>query len=301
MTCFRRGLFSRGLNKLNCVALDIPSSLFVLVSDNYRHFQSNMNWQTTTRIPFIFALLITLVALAHYTPAQKAAPPPIPENLLKRTTTRHENQRFGFGGTVSIVGAPVGSITIEGWSRSEVDVVADIELNAATEDDLSRLAVVNNFAFDPDVNHISVLTTGVHDRVFMRKATKNFPKNLLSMPWKIDYRIRVPANTDLEINAGRGTIKLNGVEGAIRLSAAEGDVTLVLTGGVVSATVAAGNVLVNIPARSWRGSGADIRVAAGSLTLELPRDSVAILMATYSKRERLRTTTEHLHLVRGPG
>ena len=34
------------------------------------------------------------------------------------------------------------------------------------------------------------------------------------MPWKIDYRLRVPVNTDLEVNAGHGEVKLSGVEGA---------------------------------------------------------------------------------------
>ena len=80
----------------------------------------------------------------------------------------------------------------------------------------------------------------------------------------------MPAVTDLEINAGTGDIKLSGVEGSIRLSAVQGDAALVVTGGILSATVAAGNVLVKIPTRSWRSGGMDVRVAAGSLTLELP-------------------------------
>jgi hypothetical protein len=43
-----------------------------------------------------------------------------------------------------------------------------------------------------------------------------------------------------------------------------------MTGGVVSATIAAGNVRLLIPVRSWRGAGADIRIAAGVLNVELP-------------------------------
>lgn len=33
---------------------------------------------------------------------------------LVRTTMKHELRRFGFGGTLTLVGAPEGSITIEG-------------------------------------------------------------------------------------------------------------------------------------------------------------------------------------------
>jgi len=92
----------------------------------------------------------------------------------------------------------------------------------------------------------------------------------LNLPWKIDYRLHVPTSTDLEINAGSGGIKLAGVEGSIRLSASESEAMLTLTGGIVSATIAAGHVRVVIPVRSWRGGGAEIRLAAGDLTIELP-------------------------------
>jgi hypothetical protein len=193
-----------------------------------------------------------------------------PVLLLTRTTRRHEVRRFGYGGTVTISGAPKGSITVEGWSRSEVEMTADIELLAESEDDLNRLATVNTFVFDEDTNHLSLLSTGTHDRVFMKRVAKDFPKRLLNLPWKIDYRLHVPTSTDLEINAGSGAIKLIGVEGSVRLSAAESETMLTLTGGIVSATIAAGNVHLVIPVRSWRGAGAEIRVAAGDLTIELP-------------------------------
>src|SRR4029078_2236858 len=72
-----------------------------------------------------------------------------------------------------------------------------------------------------------------------------------------------------EVNAGHGALKLSGVEGALRLSATEGDTSLSLTGGTVTTTVAAGSITLNIPARSWRGSGADIRIASGTINVDL--------------------------------
>ena len=195
-----------------------------------------------------------------------ASPSP---TLLTRTATRHETQRLGYGGTLTIVGAPHGSIIIEGWPKSEIDVTAEIQWQAENEADLDRLSTVNNFVLDEDVNHFSILATGTHDKAFMRRVAKDFPKQLLDLPWRIDYRIRVPMATDLEINAGRGPINLSGVEGAIRISATESDATLTLTGGVVSATIATGKINLSIPARSWRGGGAEIRLASGELTIEL--------------------------------
>jgi hypothetical protein len=80
----------------------------------------------------------------------------------------------------------------------------------------------------------------------------------------------VPLATDLEINAGRGPISITGVEGNIQVSAAESEANLKLAGGTLSATIAVGKLNLSIPARSWRGNGAELRVALGELTVELP-------------------------------
>ena len=200
------------------------------------------------------------------TPAPAATPAP----LLRRMTTRQETRRLGYGGTVTIYGAPTGSSTIEAWPRSEVEINADIEWQAATEDDLARLSAVNNFAVDHDANSIRVVTTGTHDRQFMRRAARDFPRQLMNLPWRIDYRIRVPAMTDLEIFAGRGPLTFTGVEGALRLTAVESDATFALSGGDLNARIGGGSVIFRPTARSWRGRGADIRLATGTLTVELP-------------------------------
>ena len=215
------------------------------------------------------AILFISILLSFAGPvfSQKPSAPEI--QLLTRTTRRQETRRFSYGGTVTLIAAPRGNVTVEGWSRNEVELTADIELQGPTEADLDQLATVNSFVFDEDLNHLSVLTTGTHDRAYMKKAAKNFPKKLLNLPWKIDYRLRVPINTDLEVNAGHGALKLSGVEGALRLSATESDTSLSLTGGTVTTTVAAGSITLNIPARSWRGAGADIRIASGTINVDL--------------------------------
>jgi hypothetical protein len=189
--------------------------------------------------------------------------------LLTRTTTRHDNLRFGYGGTVTIVGAPSGSLTIEGWQRSEVDVTAEIELQAPTAQDLDRLAPLNNVAIDEDANHIRIITTGTHDKKFLKQAAKDLPKSLIGLPWKINYQIKVPAMTALEIDSGNGPIKLSGVEGAIRLNALQSVADLSLTGSDVLVIVQTGTVNISIPTRAWHGLRAEIKLASGKLNLEL--------------------------------
>ena len=227
-------------------------------------------------------LLLALVVFQHPAPAQsgrqpkeekrsgkpaQAQPPP----LLKRTTTRRELKRLGYGGSVTIVGAPEGSVTVEAWQRSEVEVTAEVEQSADTEENLTRLAALNTFAVDEDVNHVRVMTVGLHDRKYAKRAAKGLPKHLLSMPWRIDYRVRVPAACDVEINAGRGTLSVSGVEGALRIQAGGGpDSLFALAGGDVEATVANGPFTVRPTERSWRGRGLRVRLATGDLTVELP-------------------------------
>jgi hypothetical protein len=224
-----------------------------------------------TRFWICVTIALFLVGTSPLSAFQKSKQPAVaPIQLLTRTSQRREVRRFAYGGTVTVIGAPRGSVSIVGWPRNEVEVVADIELKGETEADLDLLANVNSFVFDEDTNHLSVLSTGTHDRAFMKKAAKNFPKKLLNLPWKIDYKIRVPAVTDVEINAGHGPVNVSGFEGAMRLSATESEASLSLTGGVVAATITAGNVRLVIPVRSWRGGGADIRIAAGVLNVELP-------------------------------
>ena len=217
----------------------------------------------------LFAVFL-LFATAVVAQQKKVVPELNRTPQLVRTTTRHDLRRLAYGGTLTIIGPPDSSITIEGWQRSEVEVSAEIQLRADTEKDLDLLAAVNTFVVDEDANHLRVMSTGTHDKVFMRSVAKKFPKTLLGLPWRIDFRIRVPFAIDLDINAGRGPISISGVEGNVQLSASESVTNLKLTGGTLSATIATGALKLEIPARSWRGVGATVQIAAGDITVEIP-------------------------------
>ncbi|HEX7175203.1 MAG TPA: hypothetical protein VF240_07960 [Pyrinomonadaceae bacterium] len=246
---------------------------------------------------------------ARPTPAPRAAAP------LKRTTARQETRRFAYGGRLTVYGAPQGSLIVEAWERAEVEIAAEVELTGDTEEDLARLAAVNTFHLDDDVNHITVLTVGTHDRKYMKRTAKDFPKRLLGQPWKIDYRVRVPVMTDLEIYSGRGALTIKGVEGAVRLIAGESDPTVfTLAGGDVEATLQGGTVSLDVTARSWRGRGASLRLIRGDLNLALPPNfsgyvnaevlrtgSIENAYAGLVPRERTKPTERTLQGVAGSG
>ncbi len=232
-------------------------------------------------------------------PTQKNKNAPQQPPALKRTTTRQETRRFAYGGRVRVYGAPQGSVTIEAWPKSEVEVSADIEVQADTEEDLARLASVTNFVLDDDLNLLTLATVGTHDRQYMKRAARDFPKRLLGLPWKIDYRIRVPAQLDLEIYGGRGALEIKGTDGALSLNAGQSEASLTLAGGDVVSTVAAGSIRLRIPTRSWRGRGASIRLGSGDLIVELPAGFDGDLDATVLRTGRVENN--HPALLPRPG
>ncbi|MGH9941845.1 MAG: hypothetical protein ACRD9R_05720 [Pyrinomonadaceae bacterium] len=229
-----------------------------------------------------------VIARAQKVVSQSNAPAAAVTPALTRTATRREVRRFGYGGTLSVYGAPAGSLTVEAWSRSEIEITAELEWRADTEEELAQLAAVNNFILDEGNTHFSVITTGTHDRTFMKRVAKKFPKKLLAMPWRIDYRLRVPAAIDVDVFAGSGALKLDGIEGAIRLHAGDASPTeLTLTGGDLSVTVAGGPLRLRVPARNWRGRGATVRLLRGDITVELPTDFNADVDASVLRAGRV--------------
>ena len=206
---------------------------------------------------------ITIFLLSLHTVAQT-------KPLVKRTTYKTETIEFGVGGTVSIVGAPNGSITIEGWQKNEVEISAEIEVQGESESDLNLLAQVNTFVLDEGFGRIGINSVGTHDKKYMKRVAKKFPKNLLLMPFRIDYRIKVPAYCDIEIDGGKGDFRLSNVEGSMRVNFLESNATLNLVGGMLNAIIGKGNIEVVIPARNWRGRFADVQLATGDLTVQMP-------------------------------
>lgn len=239
----------------------------------------------------LFLLIFSFVLMAAIFPDISFAQA---KPLIKRTTYRNEKIDFGAGGTLTIVGAPTGSITIEGWQNNQVEVTADIEVQAENEQDLALLAKVNGFVLDQDFGHIRIGTVGTYDKLYMKKVAKKFPKNLLDKPFKIDYHIKVPVYCDLEINGGRGDLKIAGVEGVMQIKVLEGNGDLTLTGGTVIAVFGGGNVDVSVASRSWRGRQVDFQVANGTLNFKFLPNTNAEINAEILRSGKIENSIESL-------
>ncbi len=192
------------------------------------------------------------------------------QSLIKRTTTKTDKFDFGAGGTVAITGAPIGSIRVIPAAKNEVEITATIELQAGSEADLALLGQVTGFITDESIGRTGIISVGTHNKLGDKKLWKKFPKNLLGLPFRIDYVVSVPHFCDLEIDGGKGDVSVTGVEGSIRANLLQSQANFDISGGTTTITVASGSVDVTFGRRGWRGRSADVQVAAGDLRVQLP-------------------------------
>lgn len=189
---------------------------------------------------------------------------------VKRTTYKADTIDFGPGGTLALVGAPNGSVRVEGWNESKVEVNAEIEITAGTEAELDELAKVTGFVLEESTGRIGINSVGTNDKNYLKRTTKKFPKELIGLPFKIDYVIKVPRYCDLQIDGGKGDLSVAGVDGTMKINFLDSNAKLDLVGGAVFATFGAGSVDVSVPTRGWRGRFADISLASGTMNVNLP-------------------------------
>ncbi|MDM7920677.1 MAG: hypothetical protein QUS14_00135 [Pyrinomonadaceae bacterium] len=226
---------------------------------------------------FLFAILVAL----------SAAPLFAQQTLLKRTIYKNDRFDFGVGGTLSVVGAPNGSIRVEGWRNREIEISAEIQVQAPTEEGLTRLSDVTGFVLEESLGRTAIISLGTHDKKYLRAKDKKFPKELVAMPTRIDYVIKVPMYTDLQINGGVGDLLIDGIEGTMSVNFVTANGSINLVGGGLSATFGTGSVTVSIAKPNWRGRFADVQMASGELNVSLPAGINAEFDATVLRTGRI--------------
>ncbi len=240
-----------------------------------------------TKLLSLILLGLAFINLNQVCLAQKS-------ELRKRTTYKTETAKFGAGGTVSIIGAPNGSIEIEGWRKNEIEISAEIEVQAEREEDLNALAAVNTYLMEIDFGHARIQSFGSYDKNYLKRVAKNFPKNLRDAPVKIDYKIKVPIYCDLEIDGGRGNLSLANVEGAMLIQYLETNAELDLIGGTIRANFGKGAINVRFPKTNWRGGSLKMQLVSGDINIELSANLNAEIDAKILRTGQIENSLEML-------
>ena len=211
-----------------------------------------------------------------------------------RTTTKTDKFDFGSGGTVTVTGAPNGSVKIVGWHKNEVEVVATIAIEAANDADFAKLSGVTGFIAEESTIRAAIGSIGPHNKFGLKKVPKDFPRTLLATPFRIDYEIRVPRYSDLEIDGGKGDLSITGVEGSMKVNFIETKGYVEIVGGTTNLTVAKGALDVAFGVRGWRGRSATVGVGSGELNVRLPSNMSAEIDATILKTGAITNTLAFL-------
>lgn len=236
----------------------------------------------TKFIPFAGILVIALAASVGFSQS------------VKRTTFKTDSLDFGPGGTLSVMGAPNGSIRVEGWNSNRIQIDAQIEITAPTEADVELISKVTTFVLEESLGKTGVVSLGMHDKAYMKRVAKKFPKELLNQPFRIDYVIRVPRYCDLQIDGGKGDLTVAGVDGTMKINFLDTNARLDLIGGGVFATFGGGTIDVVVPTKGWRGRFADISLATGVMNVSLPPSLNAEIDATVLRSGKIENTYDGL-------
>src|SRR6478672_940173 len=94
--------------------------------------------------------------------------------MVKRVITKTDKLDFGAGGTVAIMGAPKGSIRIEPAKGNEIEINAEITLEASNEADLTTLEGVTSFILEESLGREVITSVGTHDAKYIKQVNKKF-------------------------------------------------------------------------------------------------------------------------------
>lgn len=211
----------------------------------------------------LFILLPALAACTLVTPALHAQ-----EREATRSCCRHDGPstrpyaeireiRIPASGTVS-VDAGNGGVSVSPTAGREIEVSSRIEVRAGSPAQARVIA-----------EQVRVETTGGRIRA----------QGPAGGDWWVTYDVRVPAGTDLRLEAGDGRIAVRGVRGTLDVRTTNGPVELEEVGGSVRARTASGPITVRLSGERWAGNGLDAESEDGPVSLWIPEGYSARLDA----------------------
>lgn len=152
---------------------------------------------------------------------------------------------------IAVDAAPNGGITVEGWDRNEIRVLARVTAQADHMDDARGL-----------VQEVEVSTSGT--------ISSKGPRTGRHEWWSVSFRILAPRSSDLSLETTNGGIRIEDVAGDIDFSTTNGGVHLTGVAGDVRGRTTNGGLHIDLTGSEWQGSGLDVRTTNGGVKLTVP-------------------------------
>lgn len=172
-----------------------------------------------------------------------------------------EESVAGLPARLDVDGGQNGGIAVEAWDRQEVVVRARIVGVADTDAEARQIAA-----------DVRVSTDG--GRVRAEGPSKSGDRN-----WWVSWRVSVPREMPLRLNAYNGGISVTGVRSDIDVETHNGGLQMVDLGGHVRAETRNGGVNVSLSGARWDGDLLDVETTNGGVRVTLPESYAAHLEA----------------------
>ena len=165
------------------------------------------------------------------------------------------------GDVIDIDASKNGGIEVKGWDRDEIRVLAKVQARGDSRADARDIA--NEVEVDIDGTMIGV------DGPSMRSwRNRNY---------SVSFRVMVPEQSDLKLQAHNGGISVADISGEISFSTTNGGVTLRDLAGDVSGETTNGGLSIDLAGDTWRGSGLNVRTVNGGIKVRMSEDYSAEL------------------------
>lgn len=152
-------------------------------------------------------------------------------------------------GSVTVDAGHNGGIRVHGDDRGDIALEARIQVWGRSEEKARNLA--QQVEIRTDRNRISADSPSDDD-------------------WSVSFRLQVPHQTDLDLEAHNGGISVEEVEGQLRAETHNGGLSLAALAGDVRAETTNGGVRVKLAGDHWEGSGMDVETRNGGVKVSIP-------------------------------
>ena len=153
---------------------------------------------------------------------------------------------------IRVDGRANGGISVEGWDKDKIQLRVKVKAWNRDEDDARDL--VELITIDTDGS--TILAEG--------------PKQKRHKNWSVSYRLMVPNESNLELEANNGGLAVSDVDGEIYLETTNGGLSITNLAGDVEGSTVNGGVHVELVGKTWDGKGLDLRSTNGGIKLEIP-------------------------------
>jgi hypothetical protein len=154
--------------------------------------------------------------------------------------------------SLDIDGRQNGGVSVHGWDRSEVLVIARIQTDGEDLNDAREVA--SRITIDSEDGRLRA------DGPSMRRRQS----------WSVSYDVWAPRQTDLHVVTQNGGISAEDMDARLDLAAVNGGIALTGVSGDVRGQTTNGPLNISLDGNRWRGPGLDLQTTNGPVNLEIP-------------------------------